>query len=257
VAFSQPADSWQDTGRMTYAASTYGDGIADVYDAVHGDVDPHAPALLAELAGRGPALELGIGTGRLALPLIQRGVSVCGIDASPAIIVKLRGKPGGETIPVTMGDFSDVKLEQQFALVFVAFNTFFALLTPDQQVRCFRNVASMLRPGGCFLIEAFVPDLGRFDRGQRFAVFRIDPDAVWLEASRHDALQQTVDSHMVRLSNSGVRLFPLRIRYTWPSELDLMAGMAGLRLRDRWSGWDKQPFSSASAAHVSVYERPA
>jgi SAM-dependent methyltransferase len=240
---------------MTYAASTYGDEIADVYDAVHGEVDPHAPALLTEVAGRGPVLELGIGTGRLALGLVQRGVSVSGIDASPAMIAKLRSKPGGDEIPVTIGDFSKVKLEQQFTLIFIAFNTFFALLTAADQVRCFRNVASMLRPGGCFLLEAFVPDLGRFDRGQRFSVFRIDPDAVWLEASRHDPASQTVDSHLVRLSNAGVRLFPLRVRYAWPSELDLMAAMAGLRLRDRWSAWGKQPFSSASTAHISVYER--
>ena len=241
---------------MIYSASTYGDEIAGVYDALHGELDPAATGTLAELAGRGPVLELGIGTGRFALPLRERGLSVRGIDASAAMVEKLRAKPGGGDIAVTMGDFSRVTLAETFELIFVAFNTFFGLLTADDQLRCFRNVASMLRAGGVFVIEAFVPDLRRFDRGQRFAVTRIEPRAAWLEASLHDAASQTVDAQLVRLSGDGVQLFPLRIRYAWPAELDLMARVAGLRLRERWSGWDRQPFSSASAAHVSVYESP-
>lgn len=240
---------------MAYSASTYGDEIAEFYDALHGDSDPQAIATLAELAGQGPALELGIGTGRLALPLVQLGVRVHGIDASPAMVERLRRKPNGPAVGVTVGDFGTVQLDERFALIFVAFNTFFGLATPEEQTRCFRNAASMLQPQGAFLIEAFVPDLGRFDRGQRLAVSRIDPDAVWVEAARCDATRQVVDSHLVRLSNAGVRLFPIRIRYAWPSELDLMAAMAGLRLRERWSGWNKQPFSSSSPAHISIYER--
>jgi SAM-dependent methyltransferase len=239
---------------MTYGPSTYGDEIAEVYDALHGDSDPQAAVTLAELAGQGPVLELGIGTGRLALPLAERGLSVRGIDASPAMVQKLRSKPGGATIPVTIGNFASATLDEQFALVFVAFNTFFALVTAEDQARCFRNVASMLRPGGSFLLETFVPDLGRFDRGQRLAVNRIEPDAVWIEAARHYAASQVVDSHFVRLSNAGVQLFPIRIRYAWPSELDLMAQMAGLRLRERWSDWTKRPFVSGSATQISVYE---
>lgn len=239
---------------MAYSASTYGDEIAEFYDALHGEGDPQIISALAELAGDGPALELGIGTGRLALPLHQRGIAVSGIDASTAMVAKLRSKPGGAAIPVTVGDFSDVTLNERCALVFVAFNTFFALLTPDDQTRCFRNVASMLRPNGAFLVEAFVPDPSRFDRGQRLAVSRIEPDALWIEAARHDALRQVVDSHLVRLSNAGVRLFPFRIRYAWPSELDLMATVAGLRLRERWAGWARQPFRAASPSHVSIYE---
>jgi SAM-dependent methyltransferase len=240
---------------MTYSASTYGDEIAEFYDALHGSSDPRAISTLLELAGQGPVLELGIGTGRLALPLMQLGVRVHGIDASPAMVERLRSKPGGAAVGVTVGDFGTVLLDEQFALIFVAFNTFFGLLTPEQQARCFRNVASMLQPHGAFLLEAFVPDLGRFDRGQRLAVSRLEPDAVWVEAARHDAARQVVDSHLVRLSNAGVRLFPIRIRYAWPSELDLMAAMAGLRLRERWSGWSKQPFAASSVAHISVYER--
>jgi SAM-dependent methyltransferase len=239
---------------MAYSASTYGDEIAEFYDALHGDGDPHIISALAELAGDGPVLELGIGTGRLALPLHQRGISVSGIDASSAMIAKLRSKPGGAAIPVTLGDFSAVRVDERFALVFIAFNTFFGLLTPEDQTRCFRNVASMLRPRGVFLVEAFVPDPSRFDRGQRLAVSRIESGALWIEAARHDALRQVVDSHFVRLSNTGVRLFPVRIRYAWPSELDLMATMAGLRLRERWAGWGKHPFGAGSPAHVSVYE---
>jgi SAM-dependent methyltransferase len=240
---------------MTYSPSTYGEEIAEVYDELHGDGDHQAIATLAELAVQGPVLELGIGTGRLALPLAQRGLSVSGIDSSPAMVEKLRNKPGGASIPVTIGDFGNVTLDERYNLVFVAFNTFFALLTAEDQARCFRNVTSMLRPGGSFVLEAFVPDLARFDRGQRLAVTRIEPDAVWIEAARHYASSQVVDSHFVRLSNSGVRLFPIRIRYAWPSELDLMATMAGLQLRERWSDWSKRPFASGSATHVSVYER--
>jgi SAM-dependent methyltransferase len=238
-----------------YVASTYGDQIADVYDKLFREPDPSAIETLADLAGRGPVLELGIGTGRLALPLAERGIVVHGIDASRAMVEKLRRKPGGAEIPVTLGDFSNVALDQKYALVFVAFNTFFALQTQEEQVRCFQQVASGLRNGGAFLIEAFVPDLARFDRGQRLAVSRVDPDRVWLEAARHQAATQVVDSKLVALSEKGVQLFPIRIRYAWPSELDLMARVAGLRLRDRWSGWTRQPFTSASAAHVSVYER--
>jgi SAM-dependent methyltransferase len=240
---------------MSYSAATYGDEIADVYDTVHGEHDPTAIATLPALTGQGPALELGIGTGRLALPLAQRGITVHGIDASSAMIAKLRSKVGGADIAVTIGDFSRVIIDERFELVFVAFNTFFSLVTADDQVRCFYNVVSMLTPTGAFVIEAFVPDLGRFDRGQRLSVFRIEPRAVWIEASKHDAATQVVDSQLVRLSAEGVRLFPIRIRYAWPSELDAMARVAGLRLRDRWTGWNKQPFSSASMAHVSVYQR--
>jgi SAM-dependent methyltransferase len=238
-----------------FTVSTYGDEIAEVYDALYAQHDPLAVELLAALAGKGPILELGIGTGRLALPLVERGFTVHGIDASSGMLAKLRSKPGGVDIPVTLGDFSSVVLEQKFSLVFVALNTFFALQTQEDQVRCFKHVRSVLQDGGSFLIEAFVPDVSRFDRGQRLAVSRIEPDQVWIEAASHHAATQVVESHLVRFSQAGVRLFPIRIRYAWPSELDLMAQVAGLRLRDRWGGWNRQPFSSASTLHVSVYER--
>ena len=237
-----------------YNPATYGDEIADVYDVLFGAPDPSVIDTLVELAGHGPVLELGIGTGRLSLPLLQRGVAVHGIDASPAMVTKLKGKPRGGEIPVTIGDFSQTVLDQKFALIFVAFNTFFALQNQDEQVRCVLQCASMLRSDSAFLIEAFVPDLGRFDRGQRLAVTRLDADQVWLEAARHQADTQVVDSRLVRVSETGMRFFPIRIRYAWPSELDLMARVAGLRLRHRWSGWHREPFSAASSAHISVYE---
>ena len=242
-----------------YDASTYGERIAEVYDAwptVPGDTEA-AVACLAELAGRGPLLELGIGTGRLALPLAARGLAVQGIDASPAMVAKLRAKPGGDQIKVAMGDFADVPVDGRFALVFVAFNTFFALLSQEAQVRCFAAAAARLAEGGVFVIQAFVPDLGRYDRGQRVGVNGIDSSRVVLEASVHDAVAQRVHSQQVVLSHEGVRAYPVEIRYAWPSELDLMARLAGLSLRHRWGGWDRQPFTADSRIHVSVYARAA
>ena len=241
-----------------YTSSTYGDRIADVYDSLFTHPDPAAIALLTELAGDGSVLELGIGTGRLALPLAERGGAVHGLDASPAMVAKLRAKPGGAAIPVTIGDFSDFRLDERFSLVFVAFNTLFSLETQEEQTRCFRSVASHLRDGGLFLLEAFVPDLSRFTHGQRLATVRIEADGEWLEASQHDAATQHVDSRLIHITEgAGARHFPIRIRYAWPSELDLMAQLAGLSLHRRWSGWHRQPFSSSSAFHISVYERAA
>jgi SAM-dependent methyltransferase len=239
---------------MSYTPSTYGDEIGDVYDLLYESVDPAAIPTLSELAGGGSVLELGIGTGRLALPLAAQGLRISGIDASLKMIEKLRAKPGGSDIAITVGDFSSVVLEDRFDLVFIAFNTFFALDTAEDQLRCFRRVATMLNSRGVFAMEAFVPDLGRFDRGQRFSVFRVEANHVWLEASTHDRLHQVVNSQLVRLSNQGTRLYPIRIRYAWPTELDRMAELAGLRLRHRWGGWKQQPFHSESLTHVSVYE---
>jgi SAM-dependent methyltransferase len=240
-----------------YEAATYGERVADVYDGLYGQrFDTSATvALLAELATGGPALELAIGTGRVALPLAARGIRVDGIDASPAMVAKLRTKPGGDTISVSIGDFADVAVTDHYRLVFVAFNSFFALLTQDDQVRCFENVAGHLHDDGVFVIEAFVPDLGRFHRDQHIGTVAVDVDEVQLELSRHDAAAQRVDSSHVFLTGGTIRLNPVAIRYAWPSELDLMARLAGLRLRDRWAGWNREPFTSTSGTHVSVYGR--
>jgi SAM-dependent methyltransferase len=240
-----------------YGPETYGEQIADVYDDWHAGMDPAATVeVLASLAGSGPVLELGIGTGRVAIPLAERGAEVHGIDASPAMVELLHAKPGGEGIGVTFGDLADVAVDRSFSLVFIVFNTFFALLTQADQVRCFANVARRLEPGGRFLLEGFVPDLGRFDRGQRVHAVELDIDRVRLDVSRHRLMEQRVDSQHVMISGDGVRLVPVALRYAWPSELDLMARLAGLRLRDRWGGWHHEAFDDDSPKHVSVYEKP-
>ncbi|HEX6307761.1 MAG TPA: methyltransferase domain-containing protein [Longimicrobiales bacterium] len=238
-----------------YLASTYGDRIADWYDSMHPAVDPAAIELLAELASGGPVLELGIGTGRIALPLASRGLRVQGVDASEAMVARLRAKPGGQDIPVTITDFREFDLQRTFPLIFVAFNTIFALPTQDDQVQCFRTVARHLGADGCFVVEAFVPDLTRFDRNQRVSMGNFDLDSAMLELSHHDPVRQRIDAQLLYLSPQGIRLYPVQLRYAWPAELDLMARLAGLTLWQRWSSWNREPFGAASGFHVSVYRR--
>jgi SAM-dependent methyltransferase len=239
-----------------YDETTYGERIADVYDTL-----THIPtstnesvALLAELARGGRVLELGIGTGRLALPLRERGINVEGIDASPAMVAKLRSKARGGEIPVTMGNFADLTIAGRFSLIFVAFNTFFALPTQEDQLRCFASVAAHLEPQGAFCIEAFVPDLSRYDRyGQRVEASDVDANSARIDLSVHDVAGQKIVAQHIVLSEAGIRLYPVQLRYCWPSELDLMARLAGLTLEDRWGGWLKEPFGAASGKHISVY----
>ncbi len=240
-----------------YGPSTYGDRIADVYDAwFHPPTETQAAVdFLAKLAGPGPALELAIGTGRIALPLAATGIEVHGIDASEAMVAKLREKPGGADIPVTIGDFADVGVEGRFRLAFVVFNTLWALLTQEDQARCVRNVAEHLADDGVLVVEAFVPDPARFDRGQRVQTRDVEARHVILEASKHDPEHQRVSNQIILLEEGGpIRMFPVEIRYIWPSELDLMAQLAGLRLRERWGGWKREPFAHPGW-NVSVYER--
>jgi SAM-dependent methyltransferase len=242
--------------------ASYGERVAPAYEEIHANlfasevVEP-AVDLLAELAGGGPVLELGIGTGRIALPLAGRGVEVHGVDASEAMVTRLRAKPGGDRIPITMGDFATVPVEDDFSLIFVVFNTFFGLLTQDDQVACFQNSAARLKPGGCFLIEAFVPDMQRIAPGQHVGVISVGEDEIHLDVSRYDAVAQRGDASRVLISEQGVKMYPVQIRWAWPSELDLMARLAGLRLRERWGGWRREPFGEESRRHVSVYEKPA
>lgn len=240
-----------------YGPSTYGDRIADVYDAwFHPPTDTDAAVeFLAALAAPGPVLELAIGTGRVAVPLATKGIEVHGIDASEAMVARLREKPGGADIPVTIGNFADVGVEGRYSLIFVVFNTLWALLTQADQVRCVRNVAEHLSENGVFVVEAFVPDPARFDRGQRVQTRKVESRRLFLEASQHDAENQRVSTQLIVLEDGGgVRLFPVEIRYIWPSELDLMAELAGLRLRERWGGWKREPFAHPGW-HVSVYDR--
>jgi SAM-dependent methyltransferase len=244
-----------------YGPETYGRRWADVYDErferrfARDTVD--AVAFLLELARGGRALELGIGTGRIALPLAAQGVEVHGIDASKEMVARLRRKPGGRRIPVTMGDFERVPVQGRFRLAYVAFNTIFALLSQEAQVRSFAAVARRLEAGGAFVLQAFVPDLTRFDDDQRVGAFGVGVDQMRFEATVHDPVHQRISSQIVTMTSGGrVRLDPVEIRYAFPSELDLMALLAGLRLRERWASWRRDPFTSDSTAHVSVYEKP-
>jgi SAM-dependent methyltransferase len=237
-----------------FGPETYGERVADVYDEWYKPVDTAAEvALLTELAQGGRILELGIGTGRVALPLAAGGVEVHGIDASPSMVERMRAKPGGDAIPVTIGDMADVPVDGEFALVFVVFNTFFQLYSQEAQLRCFGNVAVHLQPGGRFVIHAFVPDTSRVESGEHLAVKEASLDRVRLDASMFDANQQRLDTTQVRITEDGIRLVHAKLRFAWPPELDLMARLAGLTLEHRWATFDKQPFSGESAFHVSVY----
>jgi SAM-dependent methyltransferase len=235
---------------------SFGEDDAATYDDSNRGDEAATVAFLEQLARGGPALELAIGTGRIALPLAARGVQVDGIDFSEAMVAKLRGKPGGDQIAVTIGDFADVPVPGAYRLIYVVYNTLFNLLTQDDQVRCFENVATHLTDDGVFVVEAFVPTyLTRLRDDQYVDAERVEVDEVRFDVGRHDPVAQILDETHVILSSEGVRLQPIVTRYAWPSELDLMARIAGLRLKDRWSGWEHEPFTGTSQRHVSVYGR--
>ncbi len=236
--------------------TSFGEEAADVYDNMHRRDTEATVAFMEELAGDGPVLELAVGTGRVALPLAARGIRVDGIDISPAMVAKLRAKPGGDQIPVTIGDFAAVPVDGTYRLIFVVFNTLFNLLTQDDQVRCFQNVAAHLADDGSFVVEAFVPTyLTRLRDDQYVDAEAIGVAEVRLDVGRHDPVTQRLEESHVVLTREGVRLYPIVTRYAWPSELDLMARIAGLRLKNRWSGWNREPFTSTSDTHISVYGR--
>lgn len=237
-----------------YKAETYGDRIADIYDNWYSSPDDSSITLLSDLAHGGRALELGIGTGRIALPLKEKGIDIHGIDASASMVKKLRAKPDGKAVPITFGDFSKVAVEGKYDLIFVVFNTFFSLTTQEEQLECLQNVAKHLTGGGAFLIEAFVPDTGRFDRGQSVRATEVSENVVKIDISKHDPVMQQVSSQHVVITDNGIRLYPVSLRYTWPSELDMMARVAGMKLVDRWGDWDRGVFSSSSGKHISVYK---
>ena len=240
-----------------YDPQAYGASIADDYDRLYdGLLDTEgAVACLADLAGEGPVLELGIGTGRLALPLAERGLTVCGVESSPAMVDQLRARPGGDDLDVVIGDFADVQVPGPFSLVVLALNTIFALPSQDAQVACFTNAASHLGRGGRFVIEAWVPDPSRFVGGSAVSVRRLRADHVSLDVAQLDPVGQRMTTTQVSLRDGEVRLYPANHRYAWPSEFDLMGRIAGLVLEHRWGGWDRKPFTDVSAAHVSVYRR--
>jgi SAM-dependent methyltransferase len=241
------------------------DGYFDEHVAAgYDDADPEVfgPAVveatvdfLAGIAGGGRALELGIGTGRIALPLATRGVPVHGIDLSKAMVAKLRAKPGGEAIDVTIGDFATTRVDGAFSLAYLVFNTIMNLTTQAAQVMCFRNVASHLEPGGCFVVEVGIPDLQRLPFGETIRPFEVSP--AHLGFDEYDVVRQGQISHHYNLVDGSFELNAIPFRYIWPAELDLMARLAGMRLRERWGGWRREPFTSLSESHVSVWELPA
>ena len=233
-------------------AERYDESSADMFDPAL--VDP-AVDFLADLAGGGSALELGIGTGRIALPLAQRGVRVRGIDLSEAMVARLREKPGGEEIGVTIGDFATTKVEGRFSLAYLVFNTINNLTTQDEQVACFQNVAAHLEPGGCFVIEVGIPQLQRLPPGETVRPFDLSPTHLGFD--EYDVVSQGLISHHYSLVDGAWEAASTPFRYVWPAELDLMARLAGMSLRERWSGWKREPFTSESRKHVSVWERTA
>jgi SAM-dependent methyltransferase len=236
----------------------FGDDVAERYDESSADmfdpavVDP-AVDFLAELAGDGAALELGIGTGRIALPLSQRGVRVHGIDLSEAMVAKLREKPGADEIEVTIGDFATARVDDSFSLAYLVFNTISNLTTQDAQVACFQNVASHLQPGGFFVIEVNVPGLRTLPPGKTSQVFDLSDEHIGID--EYDVANQGLTSHHFWPAEGRWQQRSIPFRYTWPAELDLMARLAGMTLRERWSGWRREPFTSESTKHVSVWEK--
>jgi SAM-dependent methyltransferase len=238
----------------------FGEAVAARYD--ESSADMFAPAVadpvvdfLADLAGQGAALELGIGTGRIALPLARRGIRVHGIDLSEAMVARLRAKPGGEQVTVTIGDFATTTVDGRFSVAYLVFNTIMNLTTQDGQVACFQNVAAQLDPGGCFVIEVMVPALQRLPPGETVRPFTVTPTHLGFD--EYDVASQGLISHHYTVVDDKLELVSMPFRYVWPSELDLMARLAGMTLRERWSGWNREPFTSDSTSHVSVWEKPA
>jgi SAM-dependent methyltransferase len=233
-------------------AARYDDSSAEMFDPAV--VEPVVD-FLAGLAGDGRALELGIGTGRIALPLAQRGVPVHGIELSKAMVARLRAKAGGEDIGVTIGNFATATVEGTFSVAYLVFNTIMNLTTQAGQVACFRNVAAHLEPGGCFVIEAGVPELRRLPPGETIRAFHVGETRWGLD--EYDVAIQGLTSHHYEIVDGRVERLSVPFRYVWPSELDLMAQLAGMSLRERWSGWEREPFTSDSRKHVSVWKKPA
>jgi SAM-dependent methyltransferase len=238
----------------------FGEAIAEQYDAAESDQFEQAAidrtvSFLAGLAGDGDALELGIGTGRIALPLRRRGVRVRGIDLSAAMVARLRAKPGAADIDVAIGDFATTRVSGEYRVAYLVFNTIENLTTQDEQVACFRNAAAHLEPGGCFVIEVEVPALQRLPPGETVRAFAVSPDHLGFD--EFDVAVQGLVSHHYRVTGGALEVHSVPFRYVWPSELDLMARLAGMTLRERWGGWDREPFTSDSTTHVSVWEKPA
>ena len=237
----------------------FGEEIAARYDQTEGsmfasEVIERTVDFLAGLATDGRALEFAIGTGRIALPLAARGVPVVGIDLSQAMVARLREKPGGAEIPVTIGDIGQTRVEGSFRLVYLLFNTIENLTTQTAQTACFRNAADHLESGGCFVIEVGIPALRRLPVGERIVPFDVTEEHVGFD--EYDVASQGLVSHHFQRVDGRWEYSATPFRYVWPGELDLMAQMAGMSLRERWADWSREPFTSESRKHVSVWEKP-
>ena len=229
-------------------AARYDESAAEMFEPAV--LDPVVD-FLADLAGEGAALELGIGTGRVALPLARRGVRVHGIDLSAAMVDRLRAKPGAEDIEVTIGDFATTRVQGTFSVAYLVFNTIMNLTTQDEQVACFQNVAAHLEPGGCFVVEVGVPGLQRLPPGETVRAFAVGPTRLGFD--EYDVASQGLISHHYLVAEGKLEVHSVPFRYVWPAELDLMARLAGMTLRERWAGWKREPFTSDCTEHVSVW----
>jgi SAM-dependent methyltransferase len=235
-------------------ATSFGPEVAEHYDSdeARGDEDDTV-AFLAGLAGEGDGLEFAIGTGRIALPLIAAGVNVDGIELSPDMVDRMREKPGGDVVDVSMGDMSKVQMGRTYGLVYLVYNTIGNLLTQDEQVRCFENAARHLTRDGVFVLECRIPVAPTWPDRQRVSVEGVELDRVALDVCSYDPVTQILDNNHLRLRPNGIEFGPIRLRLAYPAEFDLMARLAGLRLRERWGGWNGEPFTADSWRHVSVY----
>ena len=236
-------------------ATSFGYEVSKRYDEDPRGDEEETVAFLAGLAGEGDALEFAVGTGRIALPLMTAGVRVDGIELSQDMVDRMREKPDGEAVQVTMGDMSRVTTGRTYGLVYLVFNTIGNLLTQDDQVRCFENAARHLADDGVFLLECRVPTAPARPGHQYVDVERLELDQVGLGVGRYDPVTQILDINHVHLGADGVGFSPIRLRLAYPPEFDLMARIGGLRLRDRWGGWHGEPFTATSWRYVSVYER--
>lgn len=248
-------DSTGSLGEGGYDPAAYGEAHAEVYDEIYRDAFPTEDAvrLLGRLAAGGGLLELGVGTGRLARPLAAAGVAVHGLDSSPAMLAALRAREGGPAVTTTLGDLTGFDLGAQFAVVVCAASTLFLLPTPQAQIAALACAARHLAAGGALVVETFVPQPDRFTDGRRTELRRLDEDQAHLVLSSHDPLRQQVEVEHVLAGRRGVRRYPVRLRYAWPAELDLMAQLAGLRLDRRWGGWRGEPLTAATGDQVSIY----
>lgn len=239
-----------------FGPTTFGEQYAEEYDALHNPGTTDAcVTLISEIAGHGKILELAVGTGRIALPLAKLGHDVSGFDASPDMLEKLREKPGGTALKTWVADMATFDVDAHFDFAFLVFNTLYNLTTQAAQLQCFHQVSKHLKPEGQFLVEAFMPNRETFDRNQAIRTKHVSFDKVWLEAVKHDPVEQRLDYQRIRISEDGTTLHPLPMRYVWPSEMDLMAELAGLRLVERWGNWHREPITAESEMQIALYKR--